>query len=262
MKTKTNPNSPIVVYWGVHVPENKKMNVTDFSDPEYLLEKYKEYSEDKSYSFAEKFEVESFKKVLEVKANRPFYANLSTSKNLKAYELEEVGPLEIKKGNIDIDVYTEPKMESFINVELPPSWYFIASEPIKANFRPPANSLLPAFNAAYQITSTIDIGKALAPYKLRYWLPITSEAMNIGYEQPLFSLSFETDRPVIVRKFLITDEFLKYEKYFKSFNDVWPDSFSEIQFLYYKFAQSSAIKDAFSIANKNYVENTDIQIQA
>ena len=96
-------------------------------------------------------------------------------------------------------------IEDHINIVYNLSWYFISPEPLKARFTAPyfpntsptKNSLL-----AY---GEFDIGQWFRAFNLDYHIPLDSTTFEIAEGDPLAFIEFETERPIVFKRFNLTE---------------------------------------------------------
>jgi hypothetical protein len=113
--------------------------------------------------------------------------------------INDVAPLQVK-------VLRPPSIEGTSNIVYNMSWLMFADEPLVAKFTAP---YFPATSPAKDVilsAGEFDIGQWFRDFNLDYHVPYGTKELNFEENQPLFYVEFKTDKKIILKRFMLTNE--------------------------------------------------------
>jgi hypothetical protein len=98
----------------------------------------------------------------------------------------------------------------YANVNYNLGWLFFCEEPLTMRFLPPFLPTSSPVKGALLATGELDIGKWYRPLMLDYHIPLDSTEFNIFEGDELAYLKFETNKKVILKRYVLTKTLFNY----------------------------------------------------
>ena len=107
---------------------------------------------------------------------------------------------------IKVESARQSSLDGYANITYNMSWVLFASEPLIAKFTAPYYPQTAPCTGAMLSTGKFDIGSWYRPFVLDYHIPLTTKELVFKENDALFYVEFETDRPIIFKRFIETPE--------------------------------------------------------
>jgi hypothetical protein len=135
--------------------------------------------------------------IVESQINMPDYL---THNDLQyPFDIDDIAPLRVK-------VLRPPSIDGTVNINYNMSWLLFADEPLVARFTAP---YFPATSPAKDVilsAGEFDIGQWFRDFNLDYHVPNNTKVLSFKKDQPLFYMDFKTNKKIILKRFLLTQE--------------------------------------------------------
>lgn len=201
-------NKPIIVYWSPHYNKDtldENWNIL-YSEP---IQLYKELNDRREVSTPAK------SNILSCPASSMRFKNTYIFKNTLTthYLFKNNESIPQSKNYINMSIVRPPSIKNNLMVNLHMNWVFFTSD----------DSLIMHLNSPYFNKSSysnygvlcsggFDIGKWFRPIALEFNLWDNVKEFKVLEEDPLFYVEFLSDRPVILKRFYMSDELRSFAK--------------------------------------------------
>lgn len=198
----TTTYEPIVVYWSPYYSKdtsNENWNIL-YSEPVQL---YKELNDRRETSTPAK------SNILSCPASSTRFKNTYIFKNtLTTHYLFKNGEsLSQNKNYINMSIVRPPSIKNNLMVALRMNWVFFTDEDsLTMHLNPPYFNKYSYSDYGVLCSGGFDIGKWFRPIALEFNLWDNVKEFKVLDEEPLFYVEFITDRPVILKRFYMSDE--------------------------------------------------------
>lgn len=152
-----------------------------------------------------------------IKSNHDDFFKLPSSKDMEkiAYTSDVVN------FNVDSRVALSKRkpssIDGYINLEYNMGWAFFAEESLIAKFTAPYFPTSSIAEGALFAPGKFDIGSWFRPVHMDIHVPLTTQEISIKTEDPLIFVEFETNKKIILKRFIMTEEiFNMMEDYSRS----------------------------------------------
>ncbi len=95
----------------------------------------------------------------------------------------------------------QSSLTGYVSVSYNMSWILFSDEPLVAKFIAPYYPQTSPCEGSLLSVGKFDIGKIYRPFQLDYHIPLKTKQMVFKKEDPLFYVEFETDRPIIFKRY-------------------------------------------------------------
>jgi hypothetical protein len=201
-------NNPIVVYWSPYYPVNQMANDWSFlyPNPKTLFsELYKDKQKEnigRSFFTCPAFASKT-KKML-VLRNATNSSHEYDFTNNQEY-LKPIGDL-----GIELRKLRQASVEFGSTLSYSLNYMFFAEESLEAYFTPPMFHEPKYTKYGTAIPGQFNIGNWFRPYNFEIQLWKEKGEVHLKENEPLFYVEFQTDRPVILKRFNITERLFVY----------------------------------------------------
>jgi hypothetical protein len=198
----TTNHKPIVIYWSPDYSKdtsNENWNIL-YSEPVQL---YKELNDKREISTPAK------SNILSCPASSTRFKNIYIFKNtLTTHYLFKNGePVPQSKNYINMSIVRPPSIKNNLMVALRMNWVFFTEEDsLTMHLNPPYFNKYLYSDYGVLCSGGFDIGKWFRPIALEFNLWDNVKEFKILDEEPLFYVEFISDRPVILKRFYMSDE--------------------------------------------------------
>lgn len=104
--------------------------------------------------------------------------------------------------NVAIEKTRQNEMRGHVNLSYNLAWFFFSEEEgLTMRFSAPYFPASSPMKGAKLASGAFDIGSWLRPVNLEYYVPIDVDEFVLEEDQPMAFVEFETDRPVILKRF-------------------------------------------------------------
>lgn len=169
--------------------------------------------------------------------NIPQYAPISASGNIR---------LGLQKSR-------ERQYKNYLNYNYNLGWLFFADQSVEMQtfspFMPPSTPI----EGGFLPSGKFDIGKWYRPVNLEYVVPTTSNYFKIDSNQDLIYLKFNTEKKIVFKKYLLTDELRELGKEFAE-SSIRYGAFKSLKERYLDAKKSKASEIVLSQIKKNVIE--------
>jgi hypothetical protein len=191
---------PIVIYWAPNFPLDEGYFDWDilYSNPEILSNSLKQLV-NKNTANIGLLRCPAFKDLIK----NVFYFSATLPIDCKIQK-EEVYSTE--KNFINVSLGREPSFLGRTHINASMSWVFFSEESLTIEVIPPFILESPHLAYGTFVPGTYDIGSWFRPINAEFILNTGIEYFKLNTGEPIFFLKAKTDRPVIFKRFFITQE--------------------------------------------------------
>jgi len=105
-------------------------------------------------------------------------------------------------------------IEDHVDIEYNMSWLFFCDEPLEARFTAPYFPPSSPIKGALLAIGSFNIGLWFRQFNLDYLVPFGSNKFELKVDDPLFYVQFLTDKKIIFKRFIHTDNLQKFSDEF------------------------------------------------
>jgi hypothetical protein len=116
------------------------------------------------------------------------------------------------ESRVFLNVLRKPSVKDHANVLYNMSWLFIAEDSVVAKITPPYYPQTSPANGAMLSIGEFDIGQWFRPFVLDYHIPMSTDKMTFLEGDDLCYIHFNTDRPIIFKRFMHTATIAKLQQ--------------------------------------------------